>query len=484
MKRRDAVRIIPAAFAGLTARSTMGLTEMMCRNDKPGCAGQPLAVRYLDKVRDMLTTIRETQSDTMLEAAYLIARTIKNKGTCWYSWDMGHSVTSDIFPGRPGVPAFVTVGFDSRKAKKGDCMLASIWSGATAYISGMGFKEGEEKPKEIEPADVKDQGVLIIGSASPWGLDAKGPEAIVYDSAKHAIKPSAALWIETNITKLGAVMELPGAGAPIGPVSGIIGMATYWMIAADVCRILARDGISLAVDGDEPDLGKDVPRIGLNAPLMDDYFAMFMRQHEMIGAEMGDIRKTAALAIDTVLNGGKVYCYSRDRNNLAYESQTRRGGLALTRGMFDENGKISVFGEPFKGTSNDIVIMGIDRPDHDTDLRHLDEFRSAGCKVIAIGPMTRDGKIPGGRTVPKEADIHLGLMCDTYGLYAVPGFKRKICPTSGAMLNQLFWATCLEIAEGIVTRTGNVPGVYLTGAVTGGLDHLARVNLKYEERGY
>jgi len=92
--------------------------------------------------------------------------------------------------------------------------------------------------------------------------------------------------------------------------------------------------------------------------------------------------------------------------------------------------------------------------------------------------------LPDGRTVPKEADVHIGRMCDTYGIYAVPGFKRKVCPTSGACLNQLYWSVCMEIMEGIIRRTGNVPGVYLTGAVEGGIDHLNRVNAIYEERGY
>ena len=316
-------------------------------------------------------------------------------------------------------------------------------------------------------------------------MDAKGDEKIVYDSAKFTIRPSSAIWIETNITKLGAVMNIPGAGAPFGPVSGVIGMVTFWMIAADACRILAREGKSLPVDGGGPELsGNDVPWVGLDDPLMDDYFDTALRQLEMIEAEMGDIRTIAEMAVDAVLSGGKVYCYSRDRNALAYESQTRRGGLALTRGLYDEDGALSVFGEDFQGTSKDIVIMGIQSPDDPVDLGHLDTFRRHGLKVASIGPMTRGLKIPGGRTVPKEADVHTGRMCDTNGLFAVPGFGRKVCPTSGVCLNQIFWAVCMEIMDGIIRRTGNVPGVYLTGAVEGGIDHLNRVNRIYEQCGY
>jgi len=486
MKRRDVIRLVPLTLAGGTVWNRASAQETLRENrDWKPREGAPLSIRYLDRVKNMLGWIKRTQSDNLLEASHIIARTMLNKRTCWYSWDMGHSVQADIFPGRPGVPELFTVGYDPKRAKQGDLMLTSIWNGVNAYISGMGFKNASDKPLVLSPEDVKNQGVLIIGAPAPWGMDAKGPEKIVYDSAKFLIRPSAALWIDTNMTKLGAVMHLPGAGAPFGPVSGIIGMVTFWMMVGDACRILAREGKSLAVSGNEPELkGDAIPWIDLNDPLMDDYFDRVTQQIDMIPAELGNVKKTAAMAADAVLAGGKVYCYRRDRNSLAYESQTRRGGLTLTRGLFDEGGALSVFGQPFKGTSKDIVIMGIAEPDNATDLKHLDTFRRAGLRIISIGPMTRDVKIPDGRTVPKEADVHIGRMCDTYGLYAVPGFKRKICPTSGALLNQMYWAVCMEIADEIMRRTGNVPGVYLTGAVEGGIDHLNRVNAIYDERGY
>ncbi len=493
MKRRDTLRLIPLSIAGLAGAPHTGNAAPTLQPGAhplpPGHRAMPpmppLSLRYLAKVREMLTWIRNTQSDNLLETSHAIARTILNGRTCWYSWDMGHSITADIFPGRPAAPSLFTVGYNPKTAKKGDFMLASIWTGINAYIEGMGFKGPDEKPMVYTPEDVKKQGVLIVGAPTPWGMDAKGPQEIVYDSAKTAIRPSADIWIETNITKLGAVMHLPGAGAPFGPVSGIIGMITFWMIVADACRTLAREGKALPVDGDEPALsGGDVPWAGLHAPLMDDYFAAAIRQLEMVEAEMGDIRRIAAMAADAVLSGGKVYCYSSDRNALAYESTTRRGGMALTRGLFDENGKLSVFGQDFAGTSKDIVIMGVYSPDNPVDLRHLDTFRARGLKIASIGPMTRNHRIPEGRTVPKESDIHAGRMCDTYGLFALKGFQRTICPTSGACVNQIFWAACSEIAEMIIARTGNTPGVYLNGAVTGGLDHLARVNAVYEQRGY
>ena len=99
--------------------------------------------------------------------------------------------------------------------------------------------------------------------------------------------------------------------------------------------------------------------------------------------------------------------------------------------------------------------------------------------------MTRSIKVPEGRTVPKETDFHAGRMCDTYGLFAVPGFEKRICPTSGVVLDQLFWATMMEVVEQHIRRTGgDVPGVFFSAALKGGMEHMHRMHEIYRERGY
>lgn len=474
MKRRDTFRLIPLTAAGLAGLASRVLAQETVSAGQPGMPGsrpgdqapEPLSIRYLHKVRNMLTFIRETQGDKLLEASYAIARTVMKKNTCWYSWDMGHSLTADLVPGRNGVPEIFTVGYDPQKSKTGDLFLANIFEGPHA--------------------DLEKKDIFVIGSPVPWSMDAKGAELIVRDSAKVRIRPYSKIWIETNLTTVGAIMQVPGMPAPIGPVSGIIGMVTFWMMMADTCRVLAREGQSVTVRGDEPKLaGKNVPWVSLSAPLMDDYYDTVMQQMEMIGMELGNIRQIARMAVDSVLSGGKVWCYSRYRDSLSIEAQTRRGGLGLTRGIDEQNGKIVSFEGDFKGTPKDLVIMGIYQPEDDHDLKNLDLFRKSGMKVASIGPITRDIKIPSGRTVPKETDVHVGRMCDTYGLYAVPGFERKICPTSGALMNQIYWAICMEIMEEMIRRTnGNVPGVFFSAAIKGGTEHGQRVNELYKERGY
>ena len=468
MKRRDTFSLIPlslAGFAGMNADVLAGemYSTISCREELR--QQSPLAIRYTEKVRDMLGWIRSTQSENLLEASYAIARTVKNGGTCWCSWDMGHNTRFDMFPDRNGNPGIFTMGYNTSKSKKGDLFLASIWGG----------------PHE----DLVKKDIFVIGGPAPWSSDAKLSELIVRDSAKVRLRPYSHIWIETNVTTLGAIMKVPGSPAPIGPVSGIIGMVTFWMMQADACRILARDDIKMSVYGDEPELsGGNIEWADLNAPLMDDYFDVVMNQIEMIGSEYGNICEIARMAVDSVLSGGKVYCYSRNRDSLSVEGQTRRGGLVMTRGVHFDNGKLITHDGEFSGNKNDLVIMGIFKPDDELDLKALEIFRKNKMKVVSMGPITRNIKIPEGKTVPKETDIHVGRMCDTYGLFALPGFNKKVCPSSGALLNQIFWATCMEIVEELIRRTGNTPGIFFSAAVKGGTEHMNRIIEIYNERGY
>jgi len=468
MNRRELLALIPISLAGYVHAATESGCPGMCRENVPPVGAEPLSARYIGKVCDMLRWIRGTQSENLLEAAHVIARTYRNGSVCWAQWDMGHSTTMDVFPGRDGEPEIFTQGYDRTRWKQGDLLLVNICG---------------DLP--IEEADQK--GLFIIGGPAPWGGDAKGSEDLIDSIGKVKVRPYADLWIETNITTLGAVMNVPGMPAPFGPVSGALGMVTYWMMLADACRVLAREGLSAPVKGDTPELmDQNIPWACLDAPLMDDYFDEVIRQIGLIGAELGALREMARTAVDSVLAGGKVFVYSRYAMGLSAEASYRRGGMLLTRGLYDEKGEIGAhFGvSDFTGTKNDTVIMGLAKPDDEVDLRHFDTFRKRGMKIAAIGPSTRNLAVPEGRTIPKEADLYSGNMCDTTGMFAVKGFPRKICPTSGVLLNQMFWAFSMEVASEIIRRTGDVPAILFSGALKWGMEHNRRMEQLYARRGY
>ncbi|MHB9027413.1 MAG: phosphoheptose isomerase family protein, partial [Candidatus Latescibacterota bacterium] len=372
-------------------------------------------------------------------------------------WDTGHSTQNDQYPDRNGEPVIIDPGWNANAAQKGDLLLASRWGG----------------PYEV----VAEKDIFVIGGPAPWGGDAIGQEKLTENVQKSKIRPHAKIWIETNITTMGPEVYIPGEPAPFGAISGILGMVQYWMMLADACRILSREGYKGQVEGDEPKLTEKAPWVNTGQPLMGGYFQTVMDQIEMVKGEMGDIRRAASAIVDVVLSGGSVYYYSRAYAGPATEALGRRGGLALNKADWEGN-------KEFKGTRKDIAIMHLNKPNCAIDLKHLDVYRKAGMKVFSLGPEARDGRIPDGRTVPKETDMHFCRIADTYGLFAVPGFDQKVCPTSGPVMNQAYWALQMEIAEEIIRRTGNVPGINMSAAIKGGNEHNAIVRRRLAVRGY
>ncbi len=464
MKRRDAVRILPLSLAGLASMASGAFGGELAKDT---IGKVPLALQYSKKVRKRLNWVRDTQSQNLMEAAYVIADTVINGGTCYqHAWDAGHT-EADSWDGRNGEPEIFVPHFNVANAKRGDLVLAS---GQLA-----------------NGAEVKDKGIYIIGCPSSWSGDARYPELLREEIQEQKLRPYADLFIENRATSLGGLMNIPGMPSPFGPVSGIVGKTTIWMMLADACRILAKRGKRVPVKGDCPTISSSATVdyqnfsgwVKLGDPLMDDYFAEVMNQIEMVFSEMGTLKKIGDLCADTALKGGIVYGYSR-YNSIAGEASTRRSGLAVTRGVYGDRTDPSDK-NAFPGTKNDIVIMGITKPEDETDLAFLDMFKKRGLTVISLGAATRGHNVPEGRTVPKESDIHAGKMCDTDGLFAVHGFERRICPTSGVLLDHLWWCSMMCLIESYIEKSGgDVPGSYFSGALKGGMEHLYRMRSLYD----
>ena len=467
MHRRNAVKLIPLSLAGIAGLAAGARAESRA----------PLALQFTAKMRGIYERIKLNQSEEILEAAHRVADTVKSGGKVYASWDMGHRTTYDIFPDRPG-DTDIFVKELPKTAEKGDVIFTNA-------------APTEEEVNRLRA--LHDKGVFIIAGPRSWGGDNIGGELITPDIRKVRLSPFADLWIELYETAYGAVVDVPGSPYPMGPSSGGVGTLTWWMVTADAARLLTESGKTFTVYGDEPALPPNAVTVRPGRPLGGLYYETALAQQKACENEMDRVSRIAEMAVHTVLRGGRVYNYSRYEPYTCAECYARRGGLGLTFGVYGSPDKLTLFDDPiqkgkldlrFKPTSKDTVIMGLVRPDDPDDLAALDLFRKAGTRVASIGPRTRGGAIPSGRTVPKETDIHVGDACDTYGIFALPGIPKKICPTSGFVTNQLLWMICCEIADQIIARTGNTPGIYLNGAMEGGMDRLEEVKRLLRERGY
>ncbi|MFC1607976.1 hypothetical protein ACFL47_08400 [Candidatus Latescibacterota bacterium] len=452
MRRRSALKFLTAfsSYYAAIPHSSWGTLN----------SGESLPHRYLGNVKRTLEKIRSTELDNLLEASHRIATTVKSGGTCYSSWDVGHSLNEDMFEGRHGDPGLFTFGYPEDTAKSGDLLLGSL--------------VGELK------GDPRDKGVFVIGGPAPWCAETIDADKLLSDAHKRRqIRKYSDLWIDTYCPTHGSYIWLPGAQYPAGAVSSVLGMITFWMMTADAVRILAKDGVKVTVKGDGPDLGSNVVYESLHSPLAEKYLAEAIEQINRIEAEMGTVNAIAEIAVDTILSGGRVHVYSKYWAALSIEANTRMGGLTVFHSVDSDTHK------EYHGTDKDFVIMGIYQPEDSVDLNYLEIFRRAGSTVASIGPATRDGKYPSGKTVPTETDYHIGHMCDTYGLFALPGIQKKVCPISGILVNQIFYAVCMRMTEFFIERTGNTPYFYPNGALEGPPYHeFSRVHNAGRKRGY
>lgn len=453
MKRRDILRTLP--LAGTALAILPGAEPVSGEPDRPLC------LEYLNGILRGIGHIRDTESDDLLRAAEAIARTRRNGGACFYQWETNHTIEGDMFPGRHGdTDLFVmgyTMGTPAATPKQGDLLLVNV------------IRAPLEDPRA--------RGIFVVGGSNPWCADLDQGLPLAESNRKLRIREYSDIWIDLPYTPYGSLVRLPGQEVPLGPTPGAFGMTTCWAMTADAVRLLVRDGFPVRVRGDESKLGSAPERLRLDRPLGGRWFAEVLRQIGAVRGELAVIRALAAEIADRILSGGKLHVYSRYREALCQEANQRRGGLALINATWADDPN-------FRGTEKDIVIMGISRPEDQVDLRMLDRCRGMGMKVAVIGPATRDGRIPSGRTLAGEADYHLGRMTDTYGLFALPGLDRKICPASGLLVNVLFWTVMVQLAEEIIRRTGNSPGVLSTGAVVGGAEQRARCAELVKTRGY
>ncbi len=459
MKRRDMIRMIPfsaAGFAAMAASATARPRRQGPMFNAPMYGGAPTGMTYVEKVVDMLEWIRRNQSENILEAAYALSRTVRNGRTCWSHWDQGHTASADTFEGREGFPEIMQTGYDVKKMKKGDMVLASFAGGADMI------------------AEVAKKDIFLVGGPAPVSGDCLEADKNIPEIREARFRQCADIWIETRITSTGAVVHIPGSPAPLGPVSGPIYLTILWAILADASRILRLEGEKVTVSGHSPKLDDKVKRVSLADPLTDNLFASVIRQMRLLGSEMGEMRTLAEKAAKTLASGHSVYGYSRRRESIASEWYHRRGGFGFPK--IAHEGNIS-------GESGDMVIMGCTEPTDPVDLASLAEFRKRGMTIATIGPVT-DGGVPSGDTVAKLSDVHVGRSYDTQGLYAIPGIDRKVAPTSGIMNVTALWAASVEIAMAMIRETGNTPGIHFSGSLLWGGEHNTQMRQILNERGY
>ena len=135
-----------------------------------------------------------------------------------------------------------------------------------------------------------------------------------------------------------------------------------------------------------------------------------------------------------------------------------------------------------KGKAGDFVFIASEASDVKGNVEAARAFKKAGFKVIYIGPSKTEGC--SGNDLPKIADWHIDTFSpEREGALAIPGFNRKLCPTTGVlyplvqyMLNAQFIGHMIEARM--------TPLIYMGVHLIGGRVYNNLLGQIYEKRGF
>ena len=212
---------------------------------------------FFQKVDELFTKIRETQSSSINAAARLIADSVQ-AGGCVHVFDTGHLLNSELIY-RAGGPALVRAFKYSLTVE--DAVRPRADEGKNRSMEGLAVYA-------LKASSVKSGDIMIIGSVSGKTVNvidlaleaqAMGVKVIAMTSVEYSsrLKSDHACGkrlmelcdvLLDNCAPFGdAMMEVEGLEAPMCPASGIAAAYIMWAVMAQLADELLQDGKWLSI---------------------------------------------------------------------------------------------------------------------------------------------------------------------------------------------------------------------------------------------
>jgi len=184
-----------------------------------------------------------------------------------------------------------------------------------------------------------------------------------------------------------------------------------------------------------------------------------------------DVNKAGQKIAEKILGGGKMYPWSI-REEFFIESNGTAGGLM---GVYPL--------KPDSLTAKDVVILAFSGATPEKEMEMARKVREKGAFLVGIYPFKREDGIS---TAPlkKLCDMSFdNLSGDMDGALRVPGYQRKIIPTTGMMNNYIYWALTAAYIQAMENR-GIAPYYWMSFHVPGGKAYDDSIRPYFLKRGY
>lgn len=170
---------------------------------------------YLEKIRNLLSRLEETQMDAIARAGALCAETLLNDRKIYVNSQGSHSIHTEITERAGGFVGVAILSKDIAELRAGDIVISATNAGFDSSTVGLVLNCRARGVKTI----------AITSVAFERAIDSRDPSGkMLYEAAD--------ICIDLGGVSGDAVIELPGLDEPIIPSSGAISTVAVWMILA------------------------------------------------------------------------------------------------------------------------------------------------------------------------------------------------------------------------------------------------------------
>ena len=416
---------------------------------------KPYGIQYYEKACEIWKRISTIELPLIAQAADRATSSLKNGNSLYCQIVGGHMHLAEFRAKRPGNPNYLPNMSRSIKDEE----FEAIGKGDFLF-----FDYPKTRVKKI-----RDRGAFTLGIRTPYFPNKTTPKGVLA-MEEWAVNPlftdimlpedCSDIVLTSGVPFTDGVLYIPEISAvrpcPISP-QGTFNF--YWILTAE---IVMRD--------------KGGGAVGTSSKAL-EYIELIKQRGTKIKDNFDRIDAIARAMVEYVSRGGRYwnYTFSDGPRIMATENTNRASGLFMSR-LID----LKDINE--KGKAGDFVIMAGEASDVKENFEAAEAFKSAGIKVIYIGPAKTEGSQ--GNDITKVADWHIDTFSpEREGSLTVHGYDRKICPTTGIlyalsvfMLNSQFIGHMIE--------TDMTPLVYMGVHLIGGRVYNNLIREIWATRGY
>ncbi len=444
MKRRDFAKGsfagIAAGLAGVATASAQGRPASESRD------GKPYGIQYYEAAVEIWKREAAVELPIIAQAADAAAKTIQNGGKFFSQAHFGHMLVKELRIGRPGNPDYLPTGNWNTKDEEYD----AFGKGDFIFV---------DQPK-IRVRNAHDRGAFVVGVRVPYLPNRTTPKGVLatYAATDNLLTEDVSdLVLTSGVPFTNGCLSYPEIPAVRACPLSVQGVGNfYWMLSAEIAQR----------DKGKSGMGK--------SGRAEEYIETIRQRGAKIRSGFDVIDAAAKAMADYVANGAKYWNYTFG-NEMADENTYRASGITMSRNI--NPNEISE-----KAKAGDFVIIGGEASDIRENTEAADAFRAAGLKVIYIGPARTEGSA--GDDMLRHADWHIDTFSpERNGVLDVPGFDRKICPTTGVLYALALWMTNAQFIAHMIAQN-MTPGLDMGGHLIGGNGYNKDVRAIVEKRGY